>query len=30
MQGYLMQQPGYTMTGQCYVQPYNNLSLAPF
>ena len=27
MQGCLMQQPGYTMTGQCYVQPYNNLSL---
>lgn len=26
MQGYLMQQPGYTMTGQSYVQPYNNLS----
>lgn len=27
MQGCLMQQPGYTTTGQCYVQPYNNPSL---
>lgn len=26
MQGCLMQQPGYTTTGQCYVQPYYDLS----